>query len=65
MTIDERISRLENLTPSTVKGTTITRILDKVGLKWSLGLGAMHEPKLFYVGETIEEILTLAENELL
>jgi len=64
-TIDQRILAIEKVFnwADGIQGTTITRILTKdQGQIWSIGFGAMHQPKHFFEGLTIEEALTNAEN---
>jgi hypothetical protein len=64
--IDERIVKIEKLFPYAdgIHGTTITRILTQDrGQIWSIGFGAMHQPKRFFEGLTIEEALYNAEKE--
>lgn len=64
MTIEERICRLEQ--GLSVPGTQIVRHLKpKEGIGWSLAIGGMMEPKDFFYGDTIEEVLALAERELI
>jgi ethanolamine utilization protein EutQ (cupin superfamily) len=64
--IDERIVEIEKLFPYAdgIHGTTITRILTQDrGQIWSIGFGAMYQPKRFFEGLTIEEALYNAEKE--
>lgn len=68
MNIDERIARLEEKIPSILKGTIIQRCLkpgDGAGIHWSIAIGVMTEPKLFFYGDTIHEALLEAEEALL
>jgi len=64
--IDKAIGILEQelIKRGTVPGTSITRTLpggnNARGFAWCLSLGAMHEPKRFFEGVTIEECLNKA-----
>jgi hypothetical protein len=68
MNIDQRIAQLEALLfHSTIPGTQISRVLnsDSPGLGWCVAIGAMQMPKLFFYGNTVEDALTAAEQQLL
>lgn len=66
MNIEERIQRLEALSPGVVPGTALQRVLKETsGYQWSLAIGGMHRPKSFFYGDTIEELLDAAELEML
>jgi hypothetical protein len=63
-TIDERIREIENKGTS-ISGTTISRYMDEKGnLGWCLAVGDMAQPKKFYYGKTIDDVVTIAEKEL-
>jgi hypothetical protein len=65
MTIDERVQRLEALTcrPS-LYGTIISRVLPNAkGDVWSVGIGEFMGNKEFFLGKSIEEALTKAEEK--
>jgi len=65
--IDTRLAALEHAYASAlnkVPGTQLVRQLDpeKDGTRWCLGLGPLLEPgKVFFYGDTIEEVLSQAE----
>ena len=63
ITIDERIMALEQEVPG-MAGTQLTRTMFDKGLGWTLALGRLAEPKRFFYGSTIEEVLALAEHAL-
>ena len=66
MNIEERISRLESkIYNPTIPGTSIARIITDDGMGWTLGLGPMSQPKMWFNGKSIEECISLAEKELL
>jgi hypothetical protein len=64
--IDDIINILERdlIEAGHVPGTSLTRTLpggnNARGFAWCLSLGAMHEPKRFFEGVTIEECLNKA-----
>ena len=71
MSIDDRIEALEclaaelGLCSSSIPGTVLQRTLhSKSGVDWTLGIGTLNERKVFYSGDTIEDVLTIAENAL-
>jgi len=65
-TFDTRISILEIKTSTGVPGTIITRSFTPAsGMQWTIGFGNMNMPKQFFIGNTIEEALSLAERTLL
>jgi hypothetical protein len=69
ISLDERISKLESLFrswPGAVPGSILARqLLPDVGLCWSLGLGGMQMPKIFFSGPTIDDVISQAENYIL
>jgi len=63
LTVVERIERLEQVChkPS---GTVLSRCMmtrPSSGMQWNLGLGKMSCPKKWFIADTIEGCLTLAE----
>jgi hypothetical protein len=74
MSIDSVIikieDRLKELIPfgAGVPGTTITRVMNmfpKSGYHWSLAIGPMSCPKVFFEGDTIEQCVIQAEKMFL
>jgi hypothetical protein len=63
LTIEERILRIEKQIPVSVQGTILQRILTETGKAWSLGLGGLQEPKVFFIGDDINICLEKAEKE--
>jgi len=61
MNFEERLKALESKIEG-VPGTILSRIIDHQGSRWSLGIGPMSMPKRFFMGGSVEECLTLAEN---
>jgi hypothetical protein len=66
LTVDERIAEIEkHYHPGAVPGTMLSRVMGSKGVvEWSLGIGALQAPKLFYTGATVDEVLTKAETYL-
>jgi hypothetical protein len=63
--VSARIAALEKLTPpGGVKGTALNRVLGEKGEGWTLSIGQLNAPKLFFTGDTIEDVLSQAEAEL-
>jgi hypothetical protein len=65
LTMEERILRIEKQIPVSVQGTILQRILTETGKAWSLGLGGLQEPKIFFIGDDINICLRKAEKELI
>lgn len=66
MTIPQRIARLEAKACPRLPGTIINRAMHPVsGTWWSVGIGPMERPKLWFHGETIGAALKLAEKAIL
>jgi len=70
-TIEERLLALEKRYDvlcgyHKVPGTQLCRLLKKEGrgVEWGLGIGGAMEPKIFFYGDTIEEVLSAAEKNL-
>lgn len=65
MNTEERIVALEKKLCHINPGTILSRARHPTeGLIWSLAIGAMNKPKLFYTGKTINELLTTAEKSI-
>ena len=65
MTLDERILRLESRLQPKLPGTQIMRVMKpERGFQWCVGVGLMNEVKLFFYGETIEEAVSKAEEDV-
>jgi hypothetical protein len=63
--VSTRIAALEKFTPpGMVKGTTLGRVLGQQGERWTLAIGALSAPKMFFTGDSIEEVLSQAETAL-
>ncbi len=64
MTIDEQLAKLEKEYQgqiSSVPGTQLVRCcLPEGGIGWSLALGDMSSPKIFFYGDSIESVLKQA-----
>lgn len=56
--LEKRIAELELKYGS---GTILSRVYVGTGYKWSLGLGKICMPKIFYTADTIEEVFCYAE----
>ena len=68
MDIEDRLKVLEERFgyPGCVPGTQLVRTMNPVGqgpIQWTLALGPVQCPKNFFVGNSIEDVLTLAELE--
>jgi hypothetical protein len=65
--IDERLLALEAVCMNPrISGTTLERYLDsKAGLQWSLAIGALSLPKVFFTGPTVESVISAAEKKLI
>lgn len=65
--IDERLLALESVCMNPrISGTTLERYLDsKAGLQWSLAIGALSLPKVFFTGPTVESVISAAEKKLI
>ncbi len=61
-TFDERIATLEK--GQTAPGTSFSRVLGAPGMRWVLGIGALHMPKAFFYGDSLEECVNQAETEM-
>ena len=66
-TIDRRIIALEAALTFQVPGTQLVRVLNPEGegVAWTLALGGMGQPKHFFTGRTIEEVVGKAESAVL
>jgi len=66
LTVVERIERLEQVCPKP-SGTVLSRCMMRTsaGVQWNLGLGKMSCPKKWFIADTIEGCLTLAEKAYL
>jgi hypothetical protein len=58
--IEERLKILESKIEG-VPGIVLSRSLDSQGSRWTLRIGPMSMPKRFFIGGTVEECLTSAE----
>lgn len=68
--LESRLARLESklaqITPNAPPGTLLSRSLIPGGdTGWVLGIGSLPARKAFFYGETIEEVVSLAEAALL
>lgn len=61
LTFEQRVNLLEE---KFGQGTIISRVLGDRGYYWCFGLGKVSMPKSFYYGETMEEALFNAENNI-
>lgn len=65
--IEDRITALEQKFkqyPQQIVGTTLTRCLMKEGgIGWCLGVGGMQQPKSFFYGKTMDDVVSQAERE--
>ena len=63
--VSARIAALEKFSPpGHVKGTALNRVLGENGERWTLSLGLLNAPKLFFTGDTLEDVLSQAETAL-
>jgi len=70
MNIDKRMATIEKKLGLSIKGKVSGVMIERMlnpngkGVIWSLTIGGMMQPKEFYTGNTIDEILTKAEKRL-
>lgn len=57
--LEERLVGLESC--GSVPGTVLARALLEDGIGWSLGVGGLQQPKKFFYGSTIEDVIQQAE----
>lgn len=50
---------------SEAPGTCLSRTVTENGIGWILSIGPMGRPKTFFYGDSIEEVLTKAENPII
>lgn len=62
LTIEQRITRIEKASGSSVPGTQIIRSLPDSGLEWTVAIGGMMQPKRQWSAKTISKALSEAEN---
>jgi len=58
--LETAIAQIESRYPG-VPGTVLSRVLTEDGPAWTVGFGALQQPKEFFTGETIAEALFKAE----